>query len=54
MEFENQIMRMIFIHCENNKVKMDSNAAWELAKKITSITKLKSKKELTLNNNYAK
>jgi hypothetical protein len=46
MEFENQIMRLIFRHCDKYKVYISADAAWELAKKIGSISKLKTKDEI--------
>lgn len=55
MEFENLIMRIIFIHCDKNQISISSDDAWELAKKIGSISKLKTKDEIsTLTNDYEK
>ena len=43
MDYENQLMRMILIYCDNNKIEIGADEAWELAKKIASMPLLKTR-----------
>jgi len=47
MNFENYLIKIILRHCDENKVeKMTAEEAWLLAKKIATVAKPKSRKEI--------
>jgi hypothetical protein len=54
MEFENQILRIIYRHCDKHKVYISANDAWELAKKIGLVSKPKTRNEILTLTNYEK
>ena len=54
VEFENQILRVIYRHCDKHKVYLSADVAWDLAKKIGSVSKPKTKNELLTLTNYEK
>ena len=47
MEFENTIMKIILRYCNENKLKsMTAEDAWQIAKRISIVSMLKTKKEI--------
>lgn len=47
MEFENLIMKVVMKYMDDNKIKNFSyEHAWELAKRIATVAKKKSKKDM--------